>query len=209
MFNEILDKREAEVHLKELKQRKTSIQHKLENLFKEIQKSPNLTISKVIHSIEEKSAAYDISLLTSYLEAGRKWDELMREWNQFLKQPELQVEYLLKEQYWESKVDGILAELNNLPKELPTNSFLPLFDQIWKDTSLQAEKGKLLEFLKLEEVIPPVNKLLDETTLKDYETVKSVGSGRHLYVAEVISSGYRRKDNRVWVKKPKIKVEAR
>jgi len=208
-LKEILDEREMKKYLEEMGRKRNSIQHKFDYRFKEIQNQPILTLCHLISDMSEKRAL-DMSSLPVYLQIGKKWTGLMTEWNQFLQEPELRkVEHLSDELYWARKIEEIITDLNSLPKEPPINSFMPLLEQIWKDSILQAEKEKLLELLKLEEVIPALNKFLDEAILKDYEIVETDGAGRHLYIKEVVAPGYRRKDNKVWVKKPKVKVDAK
>lgn len=208
-LQETLDEREIKKYLEEMGRKRNSIQYKFDYRFKEIQNQPILSLCCLISQMSKKRAL-DTSLIPAYQQIGEKWTRLMTDWNQFLQEPEIRkVEHLSDEEYWTRRTEEIITELNSLPKEPPINSFLSILEQIWKDSAFQAEKEKLLELLKLEEVIPALNKLLDETALKDYDIVKTDGAGRYLYVKEAVAPGYRRKDNKVWVKKPKVKVDAK
>lgn len=208
-LKEVLDDREIKKYLDEMGRKRNSIQHKLDYRFKEIQNQPTLALCRLISDMNKKRRI-DVSLLPAYLQIGEKWSRLMTDWSQFLQEPEIRkVEHLSDEQYWVNRIEEIIAELNSLPKEPPINSFMSILEQIWQDSVLQAEKEKLLELLKLEEVTPALNKLLDVPTLNDYEIVKTEGVGRHIYIKEVVTPGYRRKDNKVWVNKPKVKVDAK
>jgi len=205
-LHKVLDERDNTQFMKEMQRKRTEIINEFESNIAEISNMPKIKLSNAIYRLSLK-INFDESLYKNFIEIGKRYEELITEWSKF-SQASFQYEpsKLLDRNHWQRKIDDIKNRLNSLLVEPPIISFLPLLDAVGFEPSAQKEKLEIMELLNLEEDIPKVNSYLEADDLNNYEIVGSEGAGKHFFIKEVISPGFKKRDTKVSIRKAKIKV---